>query len=61
MGINTLKEFQDRSVEYYERYIKNELRERIYELYREYEAKKEVQPDLKFRDFFAGAVDRLFA
>jgi hypothetical protein len=61
MGINTLKEFQERSVEYYERYIKNELRERIYGLYREFEAKKEVQPDLKFKDFFAGAVDRLFA
>jgi hypothetical protein len=61
MGIASLDELKSRAEEYFERYMKNELREKIFGLYREYDEQKRVLPDLKFKDFFAERVDQLFS
>lgn len=60
LGIKSLGELIERSDEYFERYMKNELRERIYRMYCEYNEQKQAQPDIRFKDFFESKADQLF-
>lgn len=61
MTIHSLQEFRNRADEYFVKYVKNELRERIYAFYKEYERQKTQRVDLRFKDFFISNIKNFFA
>lgn len=60
MGIFSLADFQTRIKEYYDRYEKNSLREKIYQFYKKFNTEKAFRPDAKFEDFFLKNANELF-
>lgn len=60
VGISSLADFKAKVEEYYNRYEKNELRERVYHLYERFNAEKVNNPSIKFKDFFAREIGGVF-
>ena len=60
VGISSLADFKVKVEEYYNRYEKNELRERVYCLYEKFNAEKSAHPKIRFKDFLAREIKGLF-
>jgi hypothetical protein len=53
MSIASLDDFRLKLQEYYDRYEKNDLRDKIYQLYKTFNAEKAQNPATRFEDFFS--------
>lgn len=60
VGIYSLPDFKTKVKEYYDRYEKNELRERVYHLYERFNSEKINNPNIKFKNFFTREIESLF-
>jgi hypothetical protein len=61
MRIHSLDDFKRNIKEYYDRYMKDELGERVYKLYERFNLEKSVHPDVRFEDFLSREISELFA
>ena len=52
MGIHSLLELRGQIDTYFDRYVRNDLRERVYSFYKEYEQQKITNRNIRFKDFF---------
>ena len=52
MDITTPAELREKSEEYYDKYKKDALTERLFKIYEDYDAEKARNPNLAFEDFF---------
>lgn len=59
IGIETLADFRGKVDEYYEAYEKDELRNRVFMLYKEFNRKKEGDQELAFEDFLSKRIKEL--
>jgi hypothetical protein len=53
MNIASLEEFKLKIKEYYDKYEKNELREKVFQLYKKYDAEKSINQNIRFEDFLS--------
>jgi len=51
VGISSVEDFRTHLQDYYDAFEKNELREKIYPLYRKFEVARTKEPTLRFEDF----------
>lgn len=51
MNITSLEEFKLKIKEYYDKYEKNELREKVFQLYKKYDTEKSIHQNIRFEDF----------
>lgn len=61
MEIFSFKEFKRRLEEYYNKYLRNALREKIYHLYRKFDAEKAANPRIRFSEFLTREIETLLA
>ena len=60
MGMESLTDLKARIQEYYDKYEKNELRDRIYRLYEKFNEAKITDPQVRFEDFLTKEIEQLF-
>jgi hypothetical protein len=60
MGIESLTDLKARIQEYYDRYEKNELRDKIYSLYEKFNEAKIANTQIRFEDFLTKEIENLF-
>jgi hypothetical protein len=57
LGVASVAQFKERAREYYDPFVKNELREKVYPLYIRFNQERAQNPGLRFEDFLAAEIE----
>ena len=57
LGVASVTQFKERAREYYDRFVRNELREKVYPLYIRFDRERAQNPGLRFENFLAAEIE----
>ncbi len=59
MGIKNLEDLKSKAEEYFEKNLKDELAEKVYQLYQNFNQEKQRNPNLTFEDYFLESYEKV--